>query len=287
MDYIDLHVHSTFSFLDACGLPSQLVDRASELGRKGLAITDHGIVSSFIKLEKSCEEKNMKPIYGCEFYTVSDINERARDRTHITCLAKNNCGYENLMKLVTESWKYGFYYKPRIDGKLLYKHHENLIILSGCYSSSLCRKYRDEDYKRAYEIAAEFKAIFGSDYYLEIHPLELTYEYNKFLNQVSLDLDIPLVMANDVHFVQKGYHHVQHLLHLIRGTSEDKSSVIETLYLLSDEEIEQIIAKFPGVEWLTAIGNTMEIFEKINVKIPTMKTIEYPENFTFEDSIKN
>ena len=111
MNFVDLHLHSTYSNLDGFGLPSQIAERAKEIGRKSLALTDHGSISGFVKHMKACKSNDIKPIYGCEFYMVDSIptmfaNKEQRKK-HITVLAKDSEGYSNLLKLATLSYTKG------------------------------------------------------------------------------------------------------------------------------------------------------------------------------------
>jgi len=243
-----------------------------------MAITDHGMVSGIVKFNRACINNGIKPLLGCEFYTVSDASDRSSsDRNHLTIIAKTQEGYENLMKLVTASWKHGFYYKPRIDSKMLLDHNKGLIVMSGCYSGSLCHAFREENFDKARKIASNFSRVFDGDYYLEMQPLELTYEYNKFVQELSRDLSIKMVMTNDTHFVRKGQDRLQRILHLVRGTDETKSSTIDTLYPLDSKELDEVLSRFPGINWVEAVNSTFEIANKANVEIPKTPMVKYPE----------
>ena len=113
-DFVHLHNHSEFSLLDGLSKIKDIVARAKELGMKSIAITDHGNMYGTIKFYKACLEENIKPIIGCEIY----VSRRSRhdkeagidtDSNHLTLLAKNNIGYNNLLKIVSISNLEGYY----------------------------------------------------------------------------------------------------------------------------------------------------------------------------------
>ena len=139
--FTHLHVHTEYSLLDGLCRIEPLVSRASELGMDSLAITDHGVMHGAIDFYKASASAGIKPIIGCEMYVARE-DHRGRDASeknpyHLTVLARNNQGYKNLLKLVTTAHLDGFYYKPRVDRDLLERHHEGLIVLSGCPSAEV------------------------------------------------------------------------------------------------------------------------------------------------------
>ena len=113
VNFVDLHLHSTYSTLDAFGSPAQIVERAKSIGRESIALTDHGSVSGLVQLKKACLDQGIKPIYGMEAYMVKSIPEmfetKLRTKTHISILASNQQGYKNLLKLASWSYGEGFY----------------------------------------------------------------------------------------------------------------------------------------------------------------------------------
>jgi DNA polymerase III alpha subunit len=131
MRFVSLHHHSTFSFLDGFQLPEAHVRRATEIQMGSLAMTEHGNIFSHVKLELAAEEQGIKPIFGCEFYIGwTDEKRRTQKKNHITVLAKNKTGYQNLLRLVNRSWREGFYHEPTVDWRWLAKHHlERLLRL--------------------------------------------------------------------------------------------------------------------------------------------------------------
>src|SRR4051812_36562342 len=127
--FVHLHVHSHYSLLNALPQIPALVKKAKGYGYKALALTDNGNLYGAIEFYKECLKKEIKPIIGIDGYVAartrhdkqSGIDNR---RTRLILLAKNENGYKNLIKLVTDSHIEGFYYKPRLDKELLEKYKD-------------------------------------------------------------------------------------------------------------------------------------------------------------------
>ncbi|MCL4358404.1 PHP domain-containing protein, partial [Patescibacteria group bacterium] len=118
MKFTHLHTHTHYSLLDGLIKIDKLVKRAKELNFEAIAITDHGNMYGAIEFYKKSKQAGLKPIIGLEAYLAPrTINDRAAGidskSYHITLLAKNEAGYKNLLKLTSQSWLDGFYYKPR------------------------------------------------------------------------------------------------------------------------------------------------------------------------------
>ena len=144
MGFVHLHTHSHYSLLDGLSKIDKLVAKAKRLGMPALALTDHGNLYGAIEFYKTCKANDVKPIIGVEAYIATrgrhdkepNIDNK---RYHLTLLAKNRTGYQNLIKLVSAANLEGYYYKPRMDKELLAQHHEGIICLSGCIAGELGR----------------------------------------------------------------------------------------------------------------------------------------------------
>ncbi|MBO5394887.1 MAG: PHP domain-containing protein, partial [Clostridia bacterium] len=138
-EFIHLHVHTEYSLLDGLARIKKLVSMVKERGWRAIAITDHGNMFGAIKFFEECITNGIKPIIGEEFYICHDMSSKTNkdDRGHIVLLAKNNEGYQNLLKLSSYAYLDGMYYKARIDYDLLEKHSEGLICLSACVAGHI------------------------------------------------------------------------------------------------------------------------------------------------------
>lgn len=280
--FTHLHVHSEYSLLDGLAKIEKLLARAKELGMDSMALTDHGALYGAIKFYLTAQDFEIKPIIGVETYMAarSRFDKQAKagsDQYHLILLAKNEKGYQNLMKLITLAHLEGFYYKPRIDIELLQQYSEGLIATTACLKGEIPDLLRRGRQKAAEERAKQFQEIFDKDFYLEIehHPKITDQEkVNKALIKLSRKLGIPLVAANDVHYVNPEDAEAQDALLAVQTqkmiADKDRLTMINSpdFYLRSPEEMEKLFAKYPD-----AIENTRKISRVCNLEIPIGKWI--------------
>ena len=271
--FVHLHLHSEYSLLDGYTRISKLFDKVKELGMDSVAITDHGAMFGVIDFYKQAKKHGVKPIIGCEVYTAPRTRfqkDPVRDKNmgHLVLLAKNNNGYNNLIKIVSKGYTEGFYYKPRIDIEVLEKHSDDIICLSACLAGDIQRKILDGNYKGAKELALKLNNIFGEgNFYLEIqdHGIEEQNMVNKGIIKLSEETEIPLVATNDVHYLNKEDHTAHDILLCIQTgktlNDEDRMKFPSSeFYLKSPDEMSGL---FPYAS--QAIENTVKIAEMCNV----------------------
>ena len=257
-------------------------------------------------IRQQIEEKRreiFKPIFGCECYCARNGRENkstVEDRSgyHLIVLAKNKQGYHNLIKMASEAFTTGFYYKPRIDKGLLEKYHEGLIVSSACLGGEVPQHILHGDIEGARSAIRWFKGLFGEDYYLELqrHKTDKergnreTYEkqqqVNKVLIQLAAEEGVKLIATNDSHFAneQDGEAH-ERLICLSTGkTFDDPNRLTYTKqeWLKSTEEMNEIFADVPE-----ALSNTAEILDKVEIysidSDPLMPDFPIPEGFADAD----
>ena len=273
-NFVDLHLHSTYSSLDGFGMPDQIVERAKAIGRESIALTDHGSVSGLVQLSKACKTNNIKPIYGCEFYTVDDIEKmrenQQRGKYHLTVIASNEIGYSNLLKLSTKSFSDGFYYRPTIDKNMLFAHQEGLIVLSGCCFGMLQSHLMNGDKKSAKYIADEFKAVFNDRYYLETQHYEMYKKSVDDLNYISNTLEIPMVLTCDPHYLEPDQYLIQHLLYSIRTNGEfGVGEIWDGGHQWPAQDLyDFMLQEYPQIKVDELFQNTCEIGNRCSVEMP-------------------
>ncbi len=172
--FVHLHVHTEYSLLDGANKIDSLTDAAVKDGHDSIAITDHGNLYGAMEFYKSCRSKNLKPILGCEIYIAEKSMHEKHNRntnpySHLTLLARNAKGWENLMKLSSDSHTKGMSVRPRVDMDLLGQHAEGLTVLSGCMSGPVNKLLRREKEDEARRMAGTLADMFGREhFFLEI-----------------------------------------------------------------------------------------------------------------------
>ena len=259
--------------LDGLARIDKLVDIVKERGWSAVAITDHGNMYGTLKLYEKCIVNGIKPIIGCEFYISHDrFNKTNREDTgHLILIAKNNQGYKNLLKLNAIAFKEGYYYKPRIDYKVLEQHSEGLICLSACLAGHIPQYILKRRYDEADELALWFKRVFKDDFYLEIqnHNIPEEREVMVHLAEMSKRLGIKLVATNDVHYLNKEDAELQDVLMCVqmRKTVDDPDRMkfsTEEFYLKTYEEMAEAMQGFEE-----ALDVPREIADKCDVVLKT------------------
>lgn len=262
--------------------------RAAELGMPAVAMTDHGNLYGAISFYQACHAAGVKPIMGCEIYLAphsmdekSEVAGRKR-ATHMTLLAENNTGWKNLQKLVTKGHLEGMYYgRPRVDRDVLRAHAEGIICLSGCISGPINEFILQDQEELAREAAEEFIGIFGKEnFYFEIHNhgMQQQEKIRETLGRFSEEMDIPLVAANDVHFIHQEDHEAHDVMICI-GTGrlvldENRMRYSDQVYFKTAEEMRALFADYPD-----ACDATLEIAKRCEVTFvldPTSSE-KYPE----------
>lgn len=295
MRYVPLHVHSEYSLLDGAIRNKELVEFSMQNGFEAAAVTDHGVMYGAIELYRLGKEKQFKVILGCEFYVINgdieDVNNNNAERYHLVLLAKNNTGYQNLVKLVSIAHIKGFYRRPRINKELLEAHSEGLICLSACIQGEISRNIINGNKEGAKRTAQYFKDLFKDDFYIELqdHNLPEEKQANPELIKIAQELEIPMVITNDSHYLRKE-----------DATWHDTLLCIQTNALKEDEDrfrfpnnefyIKTIDELREAFKWMDsdlfeqAIENTAIIADKCHVIIKMGENIlpsfEVPKNHT-------
>ncbi|MBQ4049922.1 MAG: DNA polymerase III subunit alpha [Clostridia bacterium] len=300
--FAHLHVHTEYSLLDGATRLNRLFQRADELGIGAVAITDHGNMFGVLEFVKTAirytdpkadpfefiaqgREPKVKPIIGCEVYMADDMHEKSSSGgrmpkfNHLVLLAKNETGYKNLIKIVSEAYTEGLYYKPRTDFAHIEGRTEGLICLSACLAGAIPQALLKNDYETADRLVEKFKSLFGEDFYIEIqnHNLKDQKYVLPGLRALALKHGVKMVATNDVHYLNKEDAVMQKVLQCISfrktmsidegfddegdGVNDDGYFPTREFYLKSPQEMQELFADYEG-----AITTTAEIADKCDFR---------------------
>ncbi len=288
--FCHLHVHTHYSALDGACKVDQLVKRAVACGMPAVAITDHGVLSGIIQFYQKCREAGIKPIIGLEAYVVEDRFRKVgqnEERWHLTLLARDAAGYRNLLKLGSLAFLEGYYYKPRVDYKVLEEHAEGLICLSGCPSGRFSKALENGQLAAAEAEVERLCGIFGREnVYLEIQEVgidELAH-VNPRMASLAERTGLKLVATNDVHYLAEADAAAHDVLLCIqtgsRLSEENRLRFTSQEFFFKTEE-EMLVAFREHPE---AVANTLEVAERCNVEIELERMLiphfPVPEGYT-------
>ncbi len=281
-DFVHLHNHSFHSVLDGLTKINELAAKVKEYGMEAAAVTDHGTMSGVLDYYKAAKNEGIKPILGIETYVAARTRfdrdpSKDKQRFHLTVLAMNNAGYQNLMKLSTKANLEGMYYKPRVDHDLLEELNEGLIVLSGCASGEVGEALKNDDYETAKQVASWYKSIFGDRYYLELqdhgHPKSNTHwdvqeKINTGIFKLANELEIEMVVTCDGHYLTHDYQDAHEIL-LCVGTgaylSDEKRMTLKDFELHLTDPRE--IIEHWGEEHPDVVRNTKKVADRCDVEL--------------------
>ena len=295
MRYVPLHVHTEYSLLDGAIRCKEYIKFAKENGFEAVSITDHGNMCGAMELYRLGKDAQFKVLIGCEFYVhhgdITKKNPNDKKVYHLVLIAKNNTGYQNLVKLVSTAQVNGFYYHPRINRELLEKHSEGLICLSACIQGELIQEILNGSKESAREVAAYYKNLFKDDYYIELqdHRLDDQKRSNPELINIAKEMDIPLVITNDSHYLKQedaSWHDTLLCIQTNALKSEDKRFKFPNneFYVKTPEQLRETFRWMDADLFEEAIENTAKIADKCHVIIKMGENIlpsfPVPENHT-------
>ena len=287
-DFVHLHNHSHYSLQDAACTIDSLITATQKNDMHALALTDHGVMFGISEFYKKAKKASIKPIIGCEIYinfTGSRFErgeknvgrQKSKHYNHLILIAKNDIGYKNLIKLTTQGFTEGFYYKPRIDLDLLREKSEGLICTSACLAGPVASHLLNGDYEKAKENSIILHEIFGDDFYLELqdHGMVEDKPILEGIPKLSKELGIPMICTNDIHYIEKEHSIAHNILLLLSDKTGNKDYrklrySTDEIYFKSSAQMKDLFKGYNG-----AIENTLAIEEKVNVNLD-FEQFHYP-----------
>lgn len=281
--FAHLHCHTHYSLLDGANRIGDLVKHVKAEGMNACAITDHGNLYGALEFYQKCRDVEINPILGYEAYIApGSRRDRSASRLkeaafHLTLLAMNRTGFQNLVKMATKAFLEGFYYKPRIDKELLAEHHKGIICLSGCASSELSRNLLGDEREKAEQLVKWYVDLFGDRFYMEIQDAGV--EIQQSCAEATIDLanrmGLPLVATNDAHYLcetDSAMHDVLLCVNTKSLRSETNRMKIDSNQLFVRSP-DQMYAAFPRQP--DAVARSQEIADRCDIDLD-LKTRHFP-----------
>jgi DNA polymerase-3 subunit alpha len=294
MSFVHLHVHDIYSFGEGIGSPDEFIDQAKKMEQTAIAQTNNGNICGSYNWWKACKDKGLKAILGQEFHMAVSDNMKARDADktrRLVVLARNQEGWKNLCRLSSISYRDGFYYKPRIDTKVLLEYSKGLIALAGGMNGVIGTYWAMREERQALAAAQMYKTLLKGRFYLEVQP---TYEqrqmdFNQFVVKLSEREQIPIVATNNCYYVMPEMAKYHPYLVMVKNNMkveefERKNTIPDSLYLMARSEMEEgFLRQGFGEElvndWLDNTGRIAERVEEITFET----SFKLPKFSDFED----
>lgn len=274
-DFVHLHVHSHYSLLNALPTPKELAQRAREEGMHALALTDNGALYGAVNFYKACTKEKVKPIIGIDAYLAprTRFDKDAgidKPRGRLVLLAKDNAGYTNLIKMVTESYVNGFYYRPRIDHALIEEFREGLLCIIPSFSGEPVLALKDGNPEAAGASLDWYRSVFGDDCYLEIthHPeIEGHESLQSDIRALGARSGTPLVAAHDVYYLNQKDHLARETMIKIQSggiveTEDAEGLLAPNFSFIGEARAKELFAGEPE-----ALANSVKIADLCTVEM--------------------
>lgn len=288
--HFDNHCHTMYSNIslsaDSIIRPEQLLERAKSLGLKGVAITDHAVISSHVKvlqyyLNKCKEDESWKDftlglgeeIYLCENGRSKETAQRGQRYPHCIVIAKDEIGHRQLRQISSKAWERSFtLFVRRVPSwysdleEAIGDDKGHLIVTSACvggiFRNAFDNNKSEEDAKKILDWMLEW---IGDDFYLEIAPAEYpeVIEYNKWIIELSKKYNIKLVFACDAHYLTKDDFKVHKAYLQSKEEERETESFYKYTYLQDDEEARKHLSYVSDELFIEMVNNSHEMANSI------------------------
>jgi DNA polymerase-3 subunit alpha len=265
-ELVHLHVHSQYSMLDSALRIDTMVGRARDLGMRALGLTDHGNLFGAVQFYKSCKDKGVKPVLGCEVNVCADHTDPRAPTSHMVLLAGSQDGYRSLVKLVSLGWVDGLAHgKPRVDFAQIEAHKKGLVGMSACMGGYVAQQVLQKGEAAGREAMAKVRDCLEPDaFFVELQDQGFLEQkpLNQILVRLARELSLPLVASNDCHYLERQHARAQMVLQCISaGVSvadmKRAHHGSEELYFKTVDEMSALFAELPE-----ALDNTMLLAER-------------------------
>lgn len=273
--FVHLHVHSEFTLLKASSRVKDLIARCKDFGMNSLAITDIGNMFCGVDFYSHAKKAGIKPILASELIVTNGSRHTKKipdmqENFSVLCYAKDETGYQNLLKLVSMGWTEGFHFLPRVDEELLAQYHEGLIFVLAQKKGIVLDFLKKGKTEEALDYINAKKELVGAEnLYLEIvnHGLDEDREHNQWFRELSDETGVGLLASNDTYYTDKDDAKAHEILMAVaeKMTLSDERRprfVNREFYFKSPEEMSEL---FEGYE--DALENTVKLAQQCNVEL--------------------
>ena len=213
---VELHLHTKMS-LDGLIDNEEIIKTAAKWHHPAVAITDHGVIQAFPKIQDLADKYHQKVIYGMEGYMIDEIPaDPDADRQqygHIIILAKNITGLRNLYRMVTLSHLKFYRKRPLIPKPILEELHEGLIygsacvmgeffraVLAGESDEELIQKAKFYDYLEVQPLGNN-EFLINDDKYGKINTKKDLEDLNRKVIEIADKAGMPCCATSDAHYM--------------------------------------------------------------------------------------
>jgi DNA polymerase-3 subunit alpha len=284
--FVHLHTHSEYSPLDGLSRMDEIVREVTAHGQDAVAITDHGTCAGHPELQRAADKAGVKPIFGIEAYLCDDRVIRAEpgdkelqaklrnDYWHVCLFAMDNTGLRNIWAASTESFRDGFYHRPRMDWDTLGRFNEGVIASTGCLRGPVAVALKDGDVELAAARLTRLMDLFPGRLYVELQPNDMPDQVrlNQALVEFARQFRLPLLATVDSHFPTADDAHA-HDVWIACQTNKDVQDEGDlfaedlNLYVMGEDEVRAGLAYLGQDVVEESIANTRALADRCNARI--------------------
>lgn len=282
--YAELHVHSSFSFLDGASMPESLAEEAARLGLTAIAITDHdGLYGIARMAEAAAELGGLGTVFGAELSLGLRGPQNGipdPEGIHLLVLARREEGYHRLAQAITTAQlRGGQKGRPVYDlEQLAEQSGGHWMVLTGCRKGTVRRALQTSEQAAEAELDHLVELFGAANVVVELfdHGDPLDSVHNDVLYRLALDRELIVVATSNAHYATPA----QHRLHTALSSVRARRSLDEmdgwlpasgAAHLRSGEEMAKRFARYPD-----AVSNTVLVAADLAFELRSAKP-ELPE----------
>ena len=283
--FTHLSLRTAYSLTDSTIAIDTLIKKAKKHRITSLAITD--ILNTFnaIKFYQACITNKIKPIIGCQI-PISNF-EYDNQQPFITLLCKDQNGYKNLIKLISDIHvKNTTSRLPSISIEEIEHYSNGLILCTGGYNGIVGKNLLHVEEALIRKHIKLLHQLFKKNMYIDIQKTSHISEKLVIIKALNIanDIQLPIIATNNVLFVNKEdfeSHEVKVCINKKIKLDDriEQNEYTENQYFKTPDEMKDLYHDLPD-----AISNVGEVIKRCNLKLK-LDTYHMPE-FDAPDGIK-